>query len=258
MSRNTLRFAVIILSVAACGSAGTGRTEATALNRNMVLIGDDGTVVVKGFGDLFGGSTVCVLPPGPARTLADQATKAAVSGGYGNVNVGGNFENQVNRRIDKIYDMTKEMIYIQQVYANACVMFGNGLFGPTCITKEIKRAGKTKTECTSGVPPETMEKYQEFLDHSIGLMAATANMSMAVVARCGDAMVSNGEECDDGNATSNDGCDAACKRETPGTPSCGDKKVDEGEECDDGNVTPNDGCNALCKKEEVKNKVKKP
>lgn len=49
---------------------------------------------------------------------------------------------------------------------------------------------------------------------------------------CGDWTVDEGEQCDDGNRTSGDGCDSSCQLETPA--SCGDYTVNDGEECDDG------------------------
>jgi cysteine-rich repeat protein len=52
-----------------------------------------------------------------------------------------------------------------------------------------------------------------------------------------------GEECDDGNAISGDGCNAICEIEF-----CGDGVVNDGgsEICDDGNTTDADGCGATC------------
>jgi cysteine-rich repeat protein len=61
---------------------------------------------------------------------------------------------------------------------------------------------------------------------------------------CGNATVETGEQCDDGNKLSGDGCSASCQNETP--ESCGDGTVDAGEECDDGNTTAGDGCSATC------------
>jgi cysteine-rich repeat protein len=62
-------------------------------------------------------------------------------------------------------------------------------------------------------------------------------------ASCGDGVPDPGEECDDNNQTSGDGCDANCTITacgngilTPGT----------GEFCDDGNTAPGDCCNATC------------
>jgi cysteine-rich repeat protein len=53
----------------------------------------------------------------------------------------------------------------------------------------------------------------------------------------------SGEQCDDGNTTSGDGCTAACIDEF-----CGDGVVndDGAETCDDGNTTSGDGCTATC------------
>jgi cysteine-rich repeat protein len=63
---------------------------------------------------------------------------------------------------------------------------------------------------------------------------------------CGDYVIDTGEECDDGNIDSNDGCDADCKIEA-----CGDRIVQTGigEECDDGNLKNDDGCSDTCRDE---------
>lgn len=55
---------------------------------------------------------------------------------------------------------------------------------------------------------------------------------------CGNRVVEIGEECDDGNTRTGDGCHG-CRREPP---RCGDGRLDEGEECDDGNTNRYDGC----------------
>jgi len=77
---------------------------------------------------------------------------------------------------------------------------------------------------------------------------------------CGDGIVQAqlGEECDDGNSVSGDGCSGVCKVEpyytcpTAAQPCvttivCGDGKVGPGEACDDGNHTAGDGCAADCR-----------
>ncbi len=101
--------------------------------------------------------------------------------------------------------------------------------------------------------------------------------------RCGDGVVDGGEQCDDGNLASCDGCDEHCRIEAGPVcgdgireracgeqcddgaansdtapdacrsdcrlPRCGDGVVDGGEECDDGNQTSCDGCSFDCKLE---------
>jgi fibro-slime domain-containing protein len=75
---------------------------------------------------------------------------------------------------------------------------------------------------------------------------------------CGDGLINvAGEECDDGNGDSGDGCTATCTLEadsacpTPGQPcvstvECGDGKVTGSETCDDGNLKSADGCSEKC------------
>ncbi|HSA58115.1 MAG TPA: DUF4215 domain-containing protein [bacterium] len=58
---------------------------------------------------------------------------------------------------------------------------------------------------------------------------------------CGDGNQDPGEECDDGDNLSNDGCSATCQLER-----CGDGVIQPGENCDDGNNAPGDGCSPAC------------
>jgi cysteine-rich repeat protein len=64
------------------------------------------------------------------------------------------------------------------------------------------------------------------------------------LATCGDHVIDSyaGEQCDDGNTTSGDGCSATCQIEA-----CGNGILDPGEVCDDGNNASGDGCSADCK-----------
>lgn len=57
---------------------------------------------------------------------------------------------------------------------------------------------------------------------------------------CGNGVVETGEQCDDGNPSAGDGCDA-CAFEN-----CGDGVVDPGEPCDDGNQDDTDDCTRAC------------
>src|SRR5204863_6991871 len=58
-------------------------------------------------------------------------------------------------------------------------------------------------------------------------------------AQCGNGVVEDGEECDDGNNHSCDGCSPSCKVET-----CGNADIECDEQCDDGarNGTPGARC----------------
>ncbi|MDO8469093.1 MAG: hypothetical protein Q7S29_05035, partial [Candidatus Peribacter sp.] len=70
---------------------------------------------------------------------------------------------------------------------------------------------------------------------------------------CGDGSRSAGEECDDGNAESGDGCSTACLREIPAMVAaqqlCGNGLIEQGEACDDGNTISGDGCTSSCTQE---------
>ena len=61
---------------------------------------------------------------------------------------------------------------------------------------------------------------------------------------CGNAELEEGEECDDGNLESGDGCGADCTIENGAE--CGNSELEDGEECDDGNLDTGDGCDAEC------------
>jgi cysteine-rich repeat protein len=79
---------------------------------------------------------------------------------------------------------------------------------------------------------------------------------------CGDARITDVEECDDGNVKSGDGCSSLCKLEEgyyqdPAlslSPEpeyvCGDGLVVIGETCDDNNTVAGDGCDSICRTEQ--------
>ncbi|MEQ8277468.1 MAG: DUF4215 domain-containing protein [Deltaproteobacteria bacterium] len=70
-----------------------------------------------------------------------------------------------------------------------------------------------------------------------------------VTSYCGDAAIDapNGETCDDGVQNGTLGyCNVACNGPTP---VCGDGVVGVGEDCDDGNTTSGDGCSSMCTSE---------
>jgi fibro-slime domain-containing protein len=66
---------------------------------------------------------------------------------------------------------------------------------------------------------------------------------------CGDAIVSLGEECDDGV---NDGGYGECEPGCKVGPRCGDGVEQAGEDCDDGNRLDGDGCGSACRNVVVK------
>ncbi len=79
---------------------------------------------------------------------------------------------------------------------------------------------------------------------------------------CGDGVIGTGEQCDDGNLLSGDGCSSTCQKEY-----CGDGHITTTnsnnnynfavagntlpEQCDDGNLLSGDGCDNKCKSEVV-------
>jgi cysteine-rich repeat protein len=64
----------------------------------------------------------------------------------------------------------------------------------------------------------------------------------AAATYCGDGIVNDTEECDDGNAVANDACGNLCQV----TDGCGDGNLDMGETCDDDNLASGDGCSMTC------------
>ena len=78
-----------------------------------------------------------------------------------------------------------------------------------------------------------------------GVVAKILSLCLPSVAQCGDGVVHAAcEQCDDGAANSDtapDACRTNCL-----LPRCSDGAVDSGEQCDDGNFTSCDGCSATC------------
>ncbi|MFT4702347.1 MAG: cysteine-rich repeat protein [Bradymonadia bacterium] len=93
--------------------------------------------------------------------------------------------------------------------------------------------------CGDGVTDEGEECDDNNLDSGDGCSAICSTEF------CGDAVIQPGldEFCDDGNDISNDGCSNTCVVE------CGNGDIEGDEACDDGNVEDGDGCSATCRQE---------
>lgn len=68
---------------------------------------------------------------------------------------------------------------------------------------------------------------------------------------CGNAILENVEQCDDGNSLNGDGCSSNCQFEGNYTQVCGNGVWELGETCDDGNILNGDGCSSTCHVEVV-------
>ena len=119
---------------------------------------------------------------------------------------------------------------------------GNVCAGTTCVACENTAAGNgIDRNCTAANP------------------VCTGNAANArCVSVCGDGVVADNEQCDDGNVGSGDGCSSTCRQEAghycAGQPSvcatdCGDGIVAGLEQCDDGNELNEDGCSSACWRE---------
>jgi thiol-activated cytolysin len=86
-----------------------------------------------------------------------------------------------------------------------------------------------------------------FLSLALGLSACGQSNPNEPLPQCGNGTLEDGEQCDDGDNLSGDGCSKDCDLEDE----CGDSSLDANEECDDGNTISGDGCNASCEIESV-------
>ena len=75
---------------------------------------------------------------------------------------------------------------------------------------------------------------------------------------CGDGVLAESEQCDDGSTTDGDGCSISCTLEAGWVCSnlpckkmevCGDMVITGTESCDDGNAEAGDGCSPTCARE---------
>jgi fibro-slime domain-containing protein len=90
--------------------------------------------------------------------------------------------------------------------------------------------------------------------------ASPPSFDFGAASTCGNGLIENGEECDDGNMVGGEGCSAICQKEALYTcpmankpcvhdTICGDHMIEGTEPCDDGNTKDGDGCSMDCKVE---------
>ncbi len=94
----------------------------------------------------------------------------------------------------------------------------------------------------NGVCGDGVRDVGEECDDGDNVSGDGCSAACNIEAYCGDGALDPGEACDDGNNADNDGCSRTCTVE----PICGDGNLDPGEACDDHNTDPSDGCSAAC------------
>lgn len=84
-----------------------------------------------------------------------------------------------------------------------------------------------------------------FLSLALGLSGCGQNPGEPpTLPECGNGTLEDGEQCDDGDNLSGDGCSSSCDLEEEDE--CGDGTLNAGEGCDDGNQISGDGCSSGC------------
>jgi len=128
--------------------------------------------------------------------------------------------------------------------ALACLVLLAGCVKPVDIF-----ACETSDQCTIGGACQAATGFCSFTDNSCesgqryGDAAGDglANTCVPVSVSCGNGVVEQPEECDDGNTATDDDC-VSCRFAR-----CGDGGVRPGiEDCDDGNTADGDACNSIC------------
>jgi cysteine-rich repeat protein len=104
----------------------------------------------------------------------------------------------------------------------------------------LLRARAATTSCSRSFMPNASRRGSSFQLTLSGF----ENTPSRCEPRCGDGIVSLGEECDD---LSNDGGYGECEPGCKVGPRCGDRIVQAGEDCDDGNRLDGDGCGSACR-----------
>jgi cysteine-rich repeat protein len=93
----------------------------------------------------------------------------------------------------------------------------------------------------TGAPFTVEDLLQRVYDAILGAAARIDAAILPDEPYCGNGQTTAGEECDDGDRDSCDGCDRDCSLS-----GCGNGALCSPESCDDGNTTAGDGCSAGC------------
>ncbi len=125
---------------------------------------------------------------------------------------------------------------------NAAVSLPIVLECPPCACEpgEVRVDGVCLSTCGNGVVDEG-EQCDD------GNTIDTDDCTDCVLPVCGDGTTNGDEECDDANTDNDDGCTNSCVCSSPDCDvPCGNGAEDPGEECDDGNAVNDDGCTNFC------------
>ena len=90
------------------------------------------------------------------------------------------------------------------------------------------------------------EKDGASLQRMVSFVSAQGDTPVEI---CGNDILEELEQCDDGNTINGDGCSASCTVEN--VVACGNGVLEGSEQCDDGNAVNGDGCSVLCVAEAV-------
>jgi fibro-slime domain-containing protein len=101
--------------------------------------------------------------------------------------------------------------------------------------------------CGDGIvqdPPEQCDDIVNLATYGYNGNDKACGPNCQYVPYCGNQVVDSqfGEQCDDGNQTSHDGCEPNCMLGD----ACGNGRLDPGEQCDDGNTQSGDSCSQFC------------
>ena len=100
--------------------------------------------------------------------------------------------------------------------------------------------------CGDGVRQSRLGEQCDGTDTPAAANGEPQQCEFCQIVRCGNVVVEGqfGEDCDDGNRQSGDGCSQFCRVER-----CGDFELVAPEQCDDGNLLSGDGCTSICQQE---------